>query len=57
MTAEELRSWRRQRRVRGEALCDVLAACEHARYSPDDRLPDAGAIGATIAQLRGALGR
>lgn len=58
LTAEELRPrLAGARRVRGEALCDVLAACEHARYSPDDRLPDAGALGDTIAQLRGALTR
>ncbi len=58
LSAEELRpKLAAAKRVRGEALCDVLAACEHARYSPDDRLPDAGAIGDTIAQLRGALGR
>jgi hypothetical protein len=56
LTAEELRPrLAGARRVRGEAVCDVLAVCEHARYSPDDRLPDAGALGETIAQLRGAL--
>lgn len=58
LTAEELRvKLANARRVRAEAVCDVLAACEHARYSPDDRLPDAGALGETIAQLRGALER
>ena len=56
LTAEELRPrLASSRRVRGEAVCDVLAACEHARYSPDDRLPDAAALGDTIAQLRGTL--
>jgi hypothetical protein len=56
LTAEELRPrLAGARRVRGEAVCDVLTVCEHARYSPDDRLPDAGALGETIAQLRGAL--
>jgi hypothetical protein len=58
LTAEELRGkLASARRVRGDAVCDVLAACEHARYSPDDRLPDAGELGETIAHLRGALER
>jgi hypothetical protein len=58
LTAEELRpKLAASGRAGGEALCDVLAACEHARYRPDDRLPDAGAIGETIARLREALGR
>lgn len=58
LTADELRpKLTGSKRLRGEALCDVLAACEQARYRPDDRLPDAAAIGDTIAQLRVALGR
>jgi hypothetical protein len=58
LTADELRPMLApSKRVRGEALCDVLAACERARYGPDDRLPDASAIGGTIAQVREALGR
>lgn len=58
LTADELRpKLAASKRVRGEALCDVLAACERARYGPDDRLPDAGAIGDTIAKVREALGR
>lgn len=44
-------------RLKGDALCDVLAACEHARYAPVDRLPSADALGDTIGQLRMALGR
>jgi hypothetical protein len=58
LTADELRPMiAASKRVRGEALCDVLAACERARYGPDDRLPDASAIGGTIVQVREALGR
>lgn len=58
LTADELRpKLSGSRRVRGEAICDVLAACELARYGPEDRLPDAAAIGDTIAQLRVAFGR
>jgi hypothetical protein len=58
LTAEELRpKLTSARRVSGTAICDVLAACEHARYGPAERLPDATALGDTISQLRGALGR
>ena len=58
LTAEELRPrLSRAQRVSGDAVCDVLAACEQARYGPADRLPDANALGETISQLRGALGR
>jgi hypothetical protein len=58
LTAEELRPrLSGAQRVSGEAVCDVLAACEQARYGPADRLPDATALGETIDQLRGALGR
>jgi hypothetical protein len=58
LTADELRpKLAGSRRVRADAVGDVLAACEHARYSPDDRLPDAGRLGDTIARLREALGR
>ena len=58
LTAEELRpKLAASKRVRGETLCDVLAACERARYGPDDRLPDVSAVGGTIAQVREALGR
>jgi hypothetical protein len=57
LTAEELRPrLTGARRISGAAICDVLAACEHARYAPAERLPDATALGETISQLRGALG-
>ena len=58
LTAEELRATLSgARRVRADAICDVLAACEHARYGPAERLPDANALGETISQVRAALGR
>jgi hypothetical protein len=58
LTADELRAkLSGARRVRADAVCDVLAACEHARYAPIERLPDANALGETISQVRLALGR
>jgi hypothetical protein len=58
LTAEELRpKISGSTRVRGDDICDVLAACEQARYGPADRLPTADALGDTIGRLRGALGR
>jgi hypothetical protein len=58
LTADELRPrLAAAKRVRGDVVCDVLSACEHARYGPAERLPDADALGDTINQLRGALGR
>lgn len=58
LTADELRkALAGTPRLKGDALCDVLAACEHARYAPTDRVPSADALGDTIGQLRLALGR
>jgi hypothetical protein len=58
LTSEELRpKLAGSKRVKGDALCDVLAACEHARYGPAERLPDASTLGETIGQLRSALER
>lgn len=58
LTAEELRPrLATSKRLRGDALCTILAVCEQARYRPDDQLPDAAALGDTIAELRTALGR
>jgi hypothetical protein len=58
LTADELRPrLAGSKRLQGDAICDVLAACEHARYGPADRLPDANALGETIGRLRGALER
>jgi hypothetical protein len=58
LTAEELRpKLSAATRLRGDVVCDVLSACEHARYGPAERLPDANALGEVISQLRGALGR
>jgi hypothetical protein len=57
LTSAELRPrLAASRRVQGEAVCDVLAECEDARYGPEARLPDAERLGATIARLRTALG-
>lgn len=58
LTSDELRpKLAASTRVKGDVICDVLSACEHARYGPADRLPDASALGDTIGQLRGALER
>jgi len=58
LTADELRvKLSGARRVRADAVCDVLAACEHARYAPADRVPDASALGETISHVRAALER
>jgi hypothetical protein len=58
LTAEELRAkLSGSTRVKADALCDVLATCEHARYGPTDRVPDVAALGDTIGQLRLALER
>ncbi|MDH4063292.1 MAG: hypothetical protein OEW19_02755 [Acidobacteriota bacterium] len=58
LTADELRPrLAESRRVQGDALCDVLAECEHARYAPPERLPGTDAVGASIARLRDALGQ
>jgi hypothetical protein len=58
LTADELRPrLAPSTRVQGEAICDVLAVCEHARYAPPERLPDADALGDAIGRLRGALER
>lgn len=58
LTADELRPrLAASTRVQADAVCDILAACEHARYGPDDRLPAADALRASIERLRAALGR
>lgn len=58
LTADELRPrLAGSRRVKGDVVCDVLAACEHARYGPAEQLPDADVLGERIGQLRAALGR
>lgn len=58
LTADELRPrLAGSRRVPAEAVCDVLAECEHARYGPIERLPGAEALGASVERLRSALPR
>jgi hypothetical protein len=58
LTAAELRPRLvGSRRLSGDAVCDILSECEHARYAPSERLPGPEALGASIARLRQALGR
>lgn len=58
LTADELRPrLAGSRRVPGDAVCDVLAECEHARYGPTERLPGAEALDASVERLRSALPR
>jgi hypothetical protein len=58
LTADELRPrMAHSKRLNSEAVCDVLADCESARYTPLERLPDSGALESTVSRLRSALGQ
>jgi hypothetical protein len=58
LTANELRGrLSGKTRVPAETVCDALAECEVARYGPEDRVPAADALRATIERLESDLGK